>query len=69
MSQALRRHGRVVILRDSVTTSGRKLRTYSARELLGTLLHLALSAPASVRTRDGLDVWYGERRPDPDGRG
>jgi len=69
MSQALRRHGRFVILRDSVTTSGRKLRTYSARELLGTLLHLALSAPASVRTRDGLDVWYGERRPDPDGRG
>ena len=69
MSQALRRHGRFVILRDSVTTSGRKLRTYSARELLGTLLRLALSAPASVRTRDGLDVWYGERRPDPDGRG
>ena len=64
MSQALRRHGRFVILRDSVTTSGRKLRTYSARELLGTFL--TLSAPASVRTRDGLDVWYGERRPDPD---
>jgi glycosyltransferase involved in cell wall biosynthesis len=69
MSQALRRHGRFVILRDSVTTSGRKLRTYSARELLSTLLRLTLSAPASVRTRDGLDLWYGERRPDPDSGG
>jgi len=69
MSQALRRYGRFAILRDSVTTSGRKLRTYSARELLGTLLRLTLSAPASVRTRDGLDVWYGERRPDPDSGG
>jgi hypothetical protein len=66
MSQALRRYGRFVILRESVTTSGRKLRTYSARELLGTLLRLTGSGPTSVRTRDGLDIWYGDRRPDPD---
>jgi hypothetical protein len=32
MSKALRRQGRFVILREPVTTSGRKLRAYSARE-------------------------------------
>ena len=33
MSRALKRQGRFVILRQFVTTSGRKLRTYSLREL------------------------------------
>ena len=55
-----------VILRESVTTSARKLRAYSAGEFLGSLLRLTLSAPASVQTRDGLDIWYGERRADPE---
>jgi glycosyltransferase involved in cell wall biosynthesis len=66
MSRALRRLGRVVILRESVTTSGRKLRTYSAREVLGLLARIALSGSTSVRRRDGLDLWYGERRTDPE---
>jgi glycosyltransferase involved in cell wall biosynthesis len=64
MSQALRRQGRFVILRESVTTSGRKLRAYSGREVLGTLLRLALAGGKSVRQREGLDLWYGERRAD-----
>src|SRR5262249_28255497 len=66
MSQSLRRHGRFVILRESVTTSGRKLRAYSAREFLRILLSLAFRGPKGVRQRDGLDVWYGERRADPE---
>ena len=66
MSQALRRQGRFVILRESVTTSGRKLRAHSGREFLGTLLRLALAGRKSVRRREGLDVWYGERRADPE---
>jgi glycosyltransferase involved in cell wall biosynthesis len=66
MSQALKRHGRFVVLRDLVTTSGRKLRAHSAREVLGLLLRLALGGAKSVRKREGLDLWYGERRPDPD---
>lgn len=65
MSQALRRQGRFVILREWVTTSGRKLRTYSGREFLGTLLRLTLAGPKSVRRREGLDIWYGDRRQDP----
>jgi glycosyltransferase involved in cell wall biosynthesis len=64
MSRALRRRGHFVILDAHVTTSGRKLRTYSGRETLAILLRLALSGPKSVRKRDGLDLWYAERRPD-----
>jgi glycosyltransferase involved in cell wall biosynthesis len=66
MSRALGRHGRFVILREFVTTSGRKLRAYSGREALGILLRLAIAGPKGVRRPDGLDIWYGERRADPD---
>jgi hypothetical protein len=66
MSRALRRHGRFVILRESVTTSGRKLRAYSGREVLGIMVRLLLEGRAAVRRPDGLDVWYGERRADPE---
>jgi hypothetical protein len=62
MSGALRRHGRFVILRESVTTSGRKLRTHSMREVLGTLLRIAVAGRRAVQTREGLDIWYGKRR-------
>jgi glycosyltransferase involved in cell wall biosynthesis len=65
-SRALRRHGRFVVLRESVTTSGRKLRAHAAREVLGLLLRLALTGPRSIRRREGLDLWYGERRDDPE---
>lgn len=67
MSQALRRQGRFVVLRESVTTSGRKLRAYSGREFVGQVVRLAVAGgPKAVRSRDGLDIWYGERRADPD---
>ena len=65
MSLRLRRHGRFVILRQRVTTSGRKLRTYSARELLGLMARLLVAGPRGWRRRAGLEAWYGERRPDP----
>jgi len=55
-----------VILREFVTTSGRKLRAHSGREFFGILLRLALGGPKGVRRRDGLDIWYGERRADPE---
>jgi glycosyltransferase involved in cell wall biosynthesis len=65
MSRALRRQGRFVILREYVTTSGRKLRAHSAREILGLLARLAFAGPKSVRQRKGLGLWYEERRADP----
>ena len=66
MSRALHRQGRFVILRERVTTSGRKLRAYSAREILGLLGRIVISGPQGVRRRSGLEIWYGERRNDPD---
>ena len=66
MSRALRRHGRFVVLHEFVVTSGRKFRAYSAPEVLGLLARLALGGPGSVRRREGLEIWYGERRSDPE---
>jgi hypothetical protein len=54
-----------VVLRERVTTSGRKLRTYSGRELLRMLGALVMRGPAAVKQRQGMDIWYGERREDP----
>jgi glycosyltransferase involved in cell wall biosynthesis len=67
MSKALRGQGRFVVLRESVVTSGRKLRAYSAWEILGVLGRLAFAGGKGVRKREGLDIWYGARREDPAG--
>ncbi len=66
LSRALGRRGRFVVLREAVTTSGRKLRAHSGWELLRVLGGLALRGPGSVRERRGLGIWYEERREDPD---
>ena len=65
MSRRLGRQGRFVVLREVVITSGRKLRAHSAREILGVLARLALAGPGAVRRRQGMELWYGERRADP----
>jgi glycosyltransferase involved in cell wall biosynthesis len=65
MSRALRRQGRFVLLRESVTTSGRKLRAHSGWEILAILGRLALRGPKGVRQRQGLEIWY-ERRDEPE---
>ena len=64
ISRALKRQGRFVVLRETVLTSGRKLRTYSGLETLGMMLRLALRGPKAVRQRQGLELWYGPRRDD-----
>ena len=66
LSRALHRQGRFVILREYVTTSGRKLRAHSAREVLGLFARFALTGARAIKRREGLEIWYGERRPDPD---
>ena len=52
-------------LRQAVTTSGRKLRTHSVGEMLAVLARLALRGPRAVKQRQGMDLWYAERREDP----
>ncbi len=61
-SQRLKRQGRFVIVRDRVTTSGRKLRAHSALDLLRVGMRLVLGGPQSLRRREGLEFWYGPRR-------
>ncbi len=65
ISRALGRNGRFVILRSTVITSGRKLRCYSAGELMTSMFQLARGGTKAVKRRDGLELWYGERRDDP----
>lgn len=62
LSRSLRQLGRFVILRERVTTSGRKLRTHKLREGLAILARLALRGRGVFHKREGLDVWYGPRR-------
>lgn len=69
LSRALARHGRVVILRETVETSGRKLRTHSGWEILRVISALLSSGLGAVRSRQHLDIWYGARRVDPEARG
>jgi len=65
MSQALKRHGKFVVLRQAVTTSGRKLRTHSIREVLMVMGRLVLCGSKAVKQRQGMELWYAERREDP----
>ncbi len=65
MSRALKRYGKFVVLRQAVTTSGRKLRAHSVREVLMVMGRLALRGPKAVKQRQGMELWYAERREDP----
>ena len=59
---ALARLGRFEIVRAAVMTSARKLRLFSAGQILRQLLRLAMRGLPAVRRRDGLEFWYGGRR-------
>jgi glycosyltransferase involved in cell wall biosynthesis len=66
ISRALKRLGKFIVLREPVTTSGRKLRIYSGREILRLFARFIFAGPKALKQRDGLEVWYGGRRDDPD---
>ena len=63
--QALKQHGRFVVPPAWVLTSGRKIRTNSLLEICRVLMGMWIRGPASVQSRDRLDLWYGQRRRDP----
>jgi glycosyltransferase involved in cell wall biosynthesis len=63
LSLALRRQGRMIILRERAISSGRKLRTHSGVEMLRLTARL-LRGRRTLRSREGLGMWYGERRAD-----
>ena len=67
MSRALIKlggRGKFVILKQSVTTSARKLRTYSVRETMVFMTRMALRGTKALKQREGMDFWYAERRDD-----
>jgi len=66
LSRAAHRHGRFVVLREGVLSSGRKLRTYRMRELLPLAMAVLRRGPAALRSRAALGVWYDDRRHDPE---
>ena len=65
-SRTLRRQGAVIILRESVLTSGRKLRSHSGWEVLRLIGAVAGRGTSVVRSRKRLSIWYGDRRDDPE---
>lgn len=62
-SRRLWRQGRHTLLRTPVVTSGRKARAYRRREITATLARLTFGGRRAVSTRQGLEFWYGPRRP------
>ncbi len=64
ISRALARQGRFVILREWVSTSSRKLRTFTVREHLRLLWQFALRGRRVLHTRQHLHLWYAGRRHD-----
>jgi hypothetical protein len=61
-AHALKRHGRFVVLRETVMTSGRNLRNQSLRSVSSVLLRFALRGTEGFRSREGLDIWYAPKR-------
>ncbi len=61
-SRALARRGRFVLVAPPIVTSGRKLRTFTARELAAMAGGLAWRGRAGLASREGLALWYGRRR-------
>lgn len=68
VSRRLRRVGKFVVLKEYVVTSARKMRTHSAWEILSLLGKVMLFGPKVLRKREGLELWYGERRIEPVGK-
>jgi glycosyltransferase involved in cell wall biosynthesis len=68
LSKALKHHGRFKVLTLAVTTSGRKLRTFSNKEIGTMLLRIARQGSSGVKQREGMELWYGERRDDPEAK-
>jgi hypothetical protein len=61
LSSALKRRGRFVILRQTVSTSARKVHLYGKLETLLMVVRMALLGQESWRRRKGLDMWYDRR--------
>jgi glycosyltransferase involved in cell wall biosynthesis len=62
LSQALKRQGRFVVLRERVATSPRKFTRRSFVQTLALMSRLALRGRRGLRERRGMEFWYEEKR-------
>ncbi len=62
---APKRQGRVVILPETVVTSGRKVRAHSFLSLAGLCARLIFRGSRGLRSRRGLEYWYEPEREKP----
>jgi len=62
LTLALRKLGRFVILRESITTSARKIRMHSGRSFFRQWLGLLFGGKRALRGRRRLDLWYDGKR-------
>ncbi len=65
LSHALKRHGRFVILRQPVLTSGRKTRMYATTQLATNAIRILAGGPNALRQRKTLGLWYDAQRQTP----
>jgi hypothetical protein len=61
MSRGLNQQGKFLILRQTITTSARKLRTYSLKEVLLLTSGILRHGTKAVKQREGMEFWYAER--------
>jgi glycosyltransferase involved in cell wall biosynthesis len=61
-SLALRQLGRFMVLREPILTSGRKLRMYSAKQVLGDFFSVIVGGRRVARSRARLRLWYDGKR-------
>jgi glycosyltransferase involved in cell wall biosynthesis len=61
-SLALRKLGKFKILDEPIITSGRKLRMYSAAQILRHCIRVFVTGPRVARSRAGLEIWYEGKR-------
>lgn len=62
LSQALKKHGRFVILREPIVTSARKMRMHSPGFVLAQTCFIVFGGKRALRQREKLDLWYDGRR-------
>ena len=61
-SQALKRHGRFVVVGPAVTTSARKTEGRSMWDLAWMMIKLFVRSPLGVKKREHADFWYDGKR-------
>jgi glycosyltransferase involved in cell wall biosynthesis len=61
--RTIRKHGRFVVLREPMITSGRKMEEMSTWEGIATSTRLLLRGRKALRQREGLEIWYDQRTP------